>query len=116
MKHPKQKLLTIMISSALLMTGCGGGGVDSIIADISDNLAPANDTDTPSVGGDSENNGGGSNPAANPFSGIANIIGTIDLKALIGSDANSLDSSFGQQRHSSLWSTRASVKAGTGAP
>ena len=111
MKHPKQKLLTIMISSALLMTGCGGGGVDSIISDISDNLAPANDTDTPSVGGDSENNGGGSNPAANPFSGIANIIGTIDLKALIGSDANSLDSSFGQQRNSSLWSTRASVKA-----
>lgn len=116
-KHPKQKLLTIMISSALtlLVSGCGGGGAEGIIDELglTDDLAPAGNADTPATGGAGDDTTGrtGTSPPASVFSGIASIAGTIALDTLKGADANSLGGSVGQQRSSMLWSTRASVRA-----
>ncbi len=94
---PNKNLLAIMISSALLMTGCGGGedGAGSLLDRALD--SGTSDTDTPS--GDNNNNGssqpsatGGSEAAENPFVGASSILGSISLSSLTGQDASALES------------------------
>ncbi len=71
MNSPKLKLLAALVSSSLLLAGCGGS---SSSAD-----DPVADNGNPDTG------------TANPYSGSSFISGVIALSALNGSDANVVD-------------------------
>lgn len=89
-QQPNKKLLSAMISSAILMTGCGAGGDDvgsAIQRAIEDNL-PADssgDASQPAGGGDQSS-------SSNPFSGSSLIEGAIALSSLVGLDAAAIES------------------------
>ncbi|HGG59024.1 MAG TPA: hypothetical protein ENK26_03785, partial [Gammaproteobacteria bacterium] len=88
MKYPKVKLLAAMISSALLVAGCGGGsGSNPSTSDIDDNMPNAGSTD-----GAGNSDGGDDTPTGNinPYSGSSTISGGISLSSLTGSDASAV--------------------------
>ena len=86
---PRKNLLAVLISSALLVTGCGGGG---------NSAGSGAGNDLTDGGTDNSDLDDGRNSSINPFSGSSNIAGTIALSSLNGSDAGSLDTSGQSQR------------------
>lgn len=100
-KLPRKNLLAALISSALLVTGCGGSG----------GSATNGATDETGRGADTTDTGNDSDISVNPFSGASNISGIISLSSLSGADSGSLDSSGGQSQKSATRRARASVSS-----
>ncbi len=97
MKNPKVKLLVAMISSALLVAGCGGGGGPQ-----SDDVGSSASGSGASGGSAGSTDGGGANTGnINPYSGSSSISGGISLSSLTGSDSSAIDG--GSQQGKRQW-------------
>ena len=91
-----------MISSSLLMVGCGGGGSDPI----SDAIDRAIENNTSNAGASNSNDGGTNSGATNTqnnrYSGNSLIQGAIALSSLIGQDGNLLESTQTQPKRPAM--------------
>jgi len=90
---PTKRLLAAMISSAVLLAGCGdgaGGLGDSIERAIENNLP---ESDTPSEGNAQSGGDTTQQSPDNPFSGSSLIEGAVALSSLVGLDAAAIEPS-----------------------
>ncbi len=95
MNNARLKLLAALVSSSLVLVGCGGGSSSSSSDDNGDTI----DTTIPDT-------------STNPYSGSSSISGTVVLSALSGSDSSVLDGGSGAQF---LQMSAASVRTASGA-
>lgn len=91
---PRKSLLAVMISSAVVMTGCGGGGSTSLDAAVNDPAAGTGSSPSSNSGAAQDSTGGSTStaPGGNLYSGSSSISGSVALSALGGADAASLKS------------------------
>lgn len=90
---PRKSLLAVMISSAVVMAGCGGGGPTSLGASVNDPAAGGAPSSDAGAAQDSTGGSTSTAPTGNLYSGSSSISGAVALSALGGADAASLKSS-----------------------